>query len=187
MGKGVIRNQTDVKIFILFLMNNLRYPLSQSELFELATEEGYVAEFDFAECFSELCELGHIVANEDGGEMRYLISPTGMEASSQLEDTLVAGLRKRSLENAMRILSLRRREANVAATVTPRDDGYYTVDCHAADAYGKLASFSLSIPSGEMAEKIRVRFLEKPEDVIRGMTAVATGEIEYLFSSFRES
>ncbi len=184
MGKGVIKNRTDVKIFILFLMNNLRYPLSQSELFELATEEGYVAEFDFAECFSELCELGHIVENEEEGEMRYLISPTGIEASSELEGTLVAGLRKRSLESAMRILSLRRRGAGVEATVTRREDGYFRVDCHTGDARGMIASFSLALPSQDTAEKIRTRFLEKPEDVIRGITAVATGEIEYLLSSF---
>ncbi len=184
MGKGVIKNQTDVKIFILFLMNNLRYPLSQSELAELATEEGYVAEFDFAECFSELCEMGHIVAGEEDGEMRYLISPTGIEASSELEGTLVAGLRKRSLESAMRILSLRRRGASVSATVTQREDGYYTVECRTEDARGMIASFSLALASREVAEQIRTHFLEKPEEVVRGMTSVATGEVGYLLSSF---
>ena len=185
MGMGVIKNKTDVKIFILFLVNNLRYPLSQSELFELATEEGYIAEFDFTESFSELCDLGHLTAiTEEDGETRYLISPKGIAALSELEGTLVAGLRKRSLESAMRILSLRRRGAGVDAKVTRREDGYFCVECHTGDARGMIASFSLALPSQDAAETIRARFLEKPEDVIRGITAVATGEIEYLLSSF---
>ena len=170
MGKGVLRHKTDVKIFILFLLNNVRCPLTLAEISELVLADGFVAEFDFAECFSELCELGHILSAEEDGEERFLISPTGCEASAELEDTLVAGLRKRSLQTAMRFLSLRRRGARIDAIVMPREGGRYTVTCTTSDKNGEIASFSLTFPSRGVAEQIRTHFLEKPDEVVRAIT-----------------
>ena len=182
--RGVLRHKTDVKIFILFLLNNVRYPLTRSEILELVVADGFVADFDFAECFSELCDLGHIVSASDGEEECFLISPTGCEASAELEDTLVASIRKKSLHTAMRYLSLRKRGAEVFSDVTPHGDGHYTVSCRVVEGERELASFSLTLPSAAAAEGIRAHFLDKPEEVVRGITAAATGELEYLFSSF---
>ncbi len=185
MGKGVLRHKTDVKIFILFLLNTVRCPLSYSDISDLVLSDGFVAEFDFAECFSELCELEHIVENEVEGEMCYLISPTGIIAASELQGTLVSGLRKRSLQTATRLLSLRKRGARVSATVTPSDGDRTTVTLKTEDGVGELATVALSFPSREVAEQVRAHFLEKPDEVLRGITAAATGELEYLLSSYR--
>lgn len=182
--RGVLKHKTDVKIFILFLLNNIRYPLTRAEISELVVADDFVADFDFAECFSELCDLGHIVSAVEGGEERFLISPTGCEASAELEDTLVASIRKKSLHTAMRYLSLRKRGAEVFAEVAPRKDGHYAVTCRVVEAQGELASFTLTLPSQAAAEGIRAHFLDKPEEVVRGITAAATGELEYLLSSF---
>ena len=55
IGKGGgLKNATDVKIFILFLLNNIRYPITLDEIIELVTADGLVENFDFTACFSEI-------------------------------------------------------------------------------------------------------------------------------------
>ena len=185
MGKGVFRHKTDVKIFILFLLNTVRYPLTYADISDLVLSDGFVAEFDFTECFSQLCELGHIVENEMDGETCYLISPTGIEAAAELEGTIVSGLRMRSHQAATRLLSLRKRGARVSAVLTPAEGGRCTVTMKTEDAVGLLADVSLTFPTREEAEQVRAHFLEKPEEVLRGITAAATGELAYLLSSYQ--
>lgn len=184
--RGVLKNNTDVKIFILFLLNALRYPITEEELTDIMVADGFVGEYDVAVCFSELCEMGHILNATVDGQMTYMISPTGIEASAGLEDSLLSVIRTRSLQTATRYLSLRRRGADVQAEVTRRDDGRYTVSCRVADKSGEIASFSLTIASRDEAERIRRHFTESPEAVVRGITATATGEIAYLLSGFND-
>lgn len=183
---GFLKNETDVKIFILFLLNHMRYPLSLDEVTDLVTANGVVDGFDFAACFRDLCEDGHIAVDEEGGEPMYMITPKGMETSANLEDSLLSSIRRRSLQTATRTLSLSRRSADVTATVTPQEDGRYSVFCRIADRGGELASFSLTVASREMAEQVRSHFSENPEIVLRGLTATATGELAYLLSSFAD-
>lgn len=184
--RGVLKNNTDVKIFILFLLNTLRYPITEEELTDIMVADGFVGEYDVAVCFSELCEMGHIYNAVVDGQMTYMISPSGIEASAGLEDSLLSVIRTRSLQTATRYLSLRRRGADVEANVDRREDGRYTVSCRVADKTGEIASFSLTIASRDEAERIRRHFTESPEAVVRGITATATGEIAYLLSGFND-
>ena len=185
-SSGLLKHDTDIKIFILFLLNHIRYPLTLDEITELVTADGAVENFDFTACFSELLEHDHVIEGQENGQTMYLISPTGMEAAANLEDVLLSSLRRRSLQTATRYLSLSRRSAKVKAEVTACEDGRYTVNCSATAADGELASFSLTLASSEMAEQIRTHFTEKPEEVIRGLTAAATGELGFLLSSFAD-
>lgn len=181
----LLKNQTDIKIFVLFLLNHVRYPLTLDEITDCVTADSVVEHIDFTAAFSELLEQEHVIKGTEGGQEMYMISPKGMETSANLEDSLLASLRKRSLQMAMRHLSLRRREAVATAEVRPLEDGRYTVSCRATCRDGaEIASFSLTIASYEVAEQIRRHFTEQPEEVIRGLTATATGEISFLLSSY---
>ena len=184
--RGVLKNNTDVKIFILFLLNSLRYPVTEEELTDILVADGFVGEYDVAVCLSELCEMEHVYCAKVDGQQTYMISPTGIEASAGLEDSLLSVIRTRSLQTATRYLSLRRRGADVNAEVSRREDGRYTVSCRVADKTGEIASFSLTIASQGEAERIRRHFIEAPEAVVRGITATATGEIAYLLSGFND-
>ena len=183
-GKGVIKHATDVKIFILFLLNTLRYPLAGDEIAEIMTEDGFVADYDFSICFSELCDLGHIIHETVDGKDMYMISPMGLEAAESLEDTVLAVIRKQSMQTATRYLSLRRRGAWVESSVAPRGDGYFSVTCRLLEKAGEISSFTLSVPSVAVAEQIRAYFAKRPEEVMRGMLSTATGELGYLLSGY---
>lgn len=184
LGKGSpVRNRTDVKIFILFLLNAVRYPLSMDEIIEIVERDGFVENFDLTAAFAELLDLGHILEGVEDGKVMYMVSPLGMETAATLEDSLVASIRERSMQTATRYLSLRRRGARIEAGVTEEKGSMFRVSCRALTDETELASFSLTIASKDMAEGIRRHFTENPEAVIRAITAAATGEMEYLLSA----
>ena len=81
---GDMSDRIDIKVFILFLLDELRYPLNETVIAEMVHEHGYVGRFDFAECFSELCEHGHVVSDDVDGVSYYVISNTGKSVVAEL-------------------------------------------------------------------------------------------------------
>ena len=175
---GDMSDRIDIKVFILFLLDELRYPLNETLISEMVYEHGYVGRFDFAECFSELTERGHITVI-DGEEKQYVISPLGHSVASELQGTLHEYIREKSRISALKRLSLYRRGAKTNVTVTEGADGRYLVRCEIHDKDGILMDTTLSVPSKNEAERIKKHFMEQPEEVCRGVLSVLTGQIAY--------
>lgn len=175
---GDMSDRIDIKVFILFVLDELRYPLSETIISEMVYEHGYVGRFDFAECFSELTERGHITMI-DGEEKQYVISPLGHSVASELQGTLHEYIREKSRISALKRLSLYRRGAKTNVTVTETEGGKYLVRCEIHDKDGLLMDTTLSVPSVKEAERIKQHFSEQPEEVCRGVLSVLTGQIAY--------
>ena len=122
----------------------------------------------------------------DGKDM-YMISPLGLEVSASLEDSILSVVRKQSLQTATRYLSLRRRGAFVKSTVTHEGQGRYVVSCLIEDSVGEIGSFRLTVPTEAIAEQIKRHFCKNPEEVIKGVTTAATGEVAYLLPGFADA
>ena len=179
---GIIQDRTDIKIFILFLLNEIDYPLDYFALCEVISENHYVGSFDFAECFAELCRQDHIVEKELDGVKYYRISETGKLVATELQDNLSESIREKSRQSAARVVSLYMRGAKLQSSIETRKDGQYTVHCAITEDAGTLLAVDLSVSSAAQAEKIRRYFESKPEAIFRGMLAVMTGEVDYLLS-----
>ena len=55
-----LRDKNDIKIFILYLLKNLKYPLDFNTISDIVVQDEFVNYFDFAECFAELLDSGTI-------------------------------------------------------------------------------------------------------------------------------
>jgi len=69
------RDKNDIKIFILYLLRHIGYPLDFVSINDIVVQDGYVGYFDFVECFAELLETGNIleIPAEEGREELYEI------------------------------------------------------------------------------------------------------------------
>ena len=179
---GDLDDRIDIKIFILFLLDELRYPLSESVIAEIVGENGYVGQFDFKECFSELVERGHITETKTEGESEFMISPLGHMVASELQGSLHDHIREKTKISALRRLSLYRRGATTKCTVRPTDNGKYRVHCEIIEKGEPLMDVSLTVLSEKEANDIRDHFGEAPEEVCRGVLAVMTGKLAYYMS-----
>jgi hypothetical protein len=175
-------NQTDVKIFILFLMDNINYPLDYSTIHDICIQNGYVGGFDFAACFSQLKELGHILEDSEEGETYYVISPTGKMVSAELQSNLLLSIREKSLKSAMRLLSFKKRQATTASAIEKRDDGKYTLCCSITEPGGNVLKLELCLSSRLQAESMQKKFDKEPESVYRRLLSVLSADADYVLS-----
>lgn len=181
---SVIGGKKQVKIFILYLMENINYPLDFSTLSDIMMQTDYVAYLDFAECFHEMLdgELLHAVpAAEEGGEELYEVTEKGRMVAKELSGSVVSSLLEESLSCAYRYLDFSRRGVRVRTAMERTPDGHYEVSFFLTEKEKELFSLKLRVDREEQGERMRDRFREKPEVVFRGVNALLTGNVDFLF------
>ena len=201
-----------VKVFILYLLEKVGYPLDYNDLATIVIRDGYVDYFDFVTYFHELLEGGHIRKitvpadpvpksesenesdsdddEENSSEKKnvsaekdlYEITDTGrMIAKGLSDDLLLAAVREKSYISAMRHLSLEKRGAVVDHDIEMVGDGSYIFHCSIKDCDGLALKLSLRADSYMQVSRMRMNFVDKPDVVYRGIVALVTGNVNYLF------
>lgn len=200
-----------VKVFILYLLEKVGYPLDYNDLATIIIRDGYVDYFDFVTYFHELLEDGHIKkisvpcdgAKEYPSEQKdengvtgpdnssdndaqtkdlYEVSETGrMIAKGLADDLLIAAVREKSYISAMRHLSLEKRGAVVDHRIEMVGDGTYIFHCSIKDCDGMAFDLALRADSYLQVSRMRMNFEDKPDVVYRGIIALVTGNVNYLF------
>ena len=54
------KEENEIKIFILYLLDKIGYPLDYPSIGSIMMQDGIVNFFDFAQCFFSLVDAGHI-------------------------------------------------------------------------------------------------------------------------------
>ena len=55
-----LKDENEIKIFILYLLDKIGYPLDYPSIGSIMMQDGIVNFFDFAQCFFALVDAGHI-------------------------------------------------------------------------------------------------------------------------------
>ena len=171
---------TDLKVFILFLLDNIKYPIEESTIMSIVQDNVDDISFDYEECLNELAKSGHLLFDEYEGIKYYMISDKGRMVSTELYDSLDAGFRERSLRTAIRYISFKDSGASIKSYIEKSDNGRHKVTLEVRDRFGEVMKTSLTVNSLEEAETIRKNFEAKPQGVYRGVLFSATGKIEFL-------
>jgi len=108
---------TDLKVFLLFLLDNIRYPIDKTTVLSIIEENTDDISLDYEQCLGELSDSGHLLYDEVEGEKYYMISDKGRAVASELYDNLDAGFRERSLRSAIKHVSLSKSGASIKAYV----------------------------------------------------------------------
>ena len=182
-----------VKVFILYLLEKIGYPLDYSDLATIVIRDGFVDYFDFVTYFHELLEGGHIRRVPKGSQAEteeelpadrdsYEVTETGrMIAKGLSDDLLLAAVREKSYISAMRHLSLEKRGAVINHEIEHVGDGSYIFHCSIKDCDGLAFDLDLRADSFMQASRMRMNFEDKPDVVYRGIVALVTGNVNYLF------
>ena len=171
---------TDLKVFLLFLLDNIRYPIDKTTMLSIIEENVDDISIDYEECLNELCGSEHLLFDEIEGEKYYMISEKGRVVASELYDNLDKGFRDRSLRSAVKHISLKKSGASIKSYVEETESRRYRVTMEAYDALGDIMKTSVTVNSRSEAEEIRKNFEAKPDGVYRGVLFSVTGRIEYL-------
>lgn len=185
MLKTKLKNKTDIKIFILYLLNNVGYPLHYSEINDISVQDNFVGAFEFAECFSELLETGNVEEcpadpEDPSGLPLYNITQQGISVAAALESDILGFIRTKSLKSALRYLSFSRKGCYVHTKVTQRPDGKFDLKCSVAEPDSPTMELSVTVDNRYQLNRMRHHFEENPETVYRSILALLSGEADYL-------
>jgi len=179
-SKFKLQTITDIKIFLLFLLDNIRYPIDYTTLTKIISDNVDEVTFDYEASLRELADAEHLLFDEIDGTRYYMISESGRLIAAELYDRLDPAFRESSIKSAAKYISLSRSNASITSKIIELADKRFEVTVGAKDSSGKLFSLSLTVSSHKQAEGIVANFEKNPDNIYRGILFCMTGRIEYM-------
>lgn len=178
-----IGNISKVKIFVLYLMRNINYPLDFVTINEIVMQTDYIMFLDFEEAFHQMLE-GDLICrdgvNADGDDL-YSVTHKGALVAEQFKSDILPSILDQSLACALRYLDFRRRGVTVDSHIERCADSTFDVTLTIKEKGKVILSSKLNLDSEYRARKVSSLFYEHPEVVYRGTVALLCGKVDYLF------
>lgn len=178
--QSILKDKNDIKIFILYLMRHVGYPLEFPDINDIVIQDGVVGYFDFAECFAELLDTGNLAEEKVEGIDLYYITERGIQVTDTLDSSLMNTIREKSLKNALRLLSFKKRGADLKCIGEELDNSHYRITCIIWEHKEEILRLSVVLDNRTQFERMKINFYDKPEIVYRGILALLSGEVNYL-------
>ena len=177
-----LNSENEIKIFILYLMNQINHGVYYDDIANMTYESGYVGYFDFAEIFSKLVGDGNINETEDNKDKIYHVTQRGKAIAENLEHLIPAASKIKGTAVAARYSDLKKSGA-VTSYVLEEENNGYRFKCSITDKKENREIFNVSlfIKDKITADKIAETFRQNPNAVYRGVYAMLTGNADFLF------
>ena len=181
MGSA-IGSKKNVKIFVLYLMENVGRPLDFVTLNDIVMQTDYIMYLDFAEAFHKMLDDGLLApAGEEDGSEVFDITEKGRIVAESLHSDILASILEKSLAAALRYLDFKKRGIEAKCETARREDGRYDFTCALYEKGSMIYSTSLVVDSAERAARLKENFYDRPEVIYRGVHALLAGNMNYLF------
>lgn len=177
----IFSDKQSVKIYVLYLMDNINYPLPYVTINDMIMDNEFVGYLDFAECFAEMLDDGLVCECEYEGKECYCVTDRGRTVSEQLSGNLLPSVLDDSLANAWRMIDFGKRGIKCHAELDRREDGTPILRCNMTEHGKELFTIAVAAESEERARRMKETFGQRPDVVWRGMLALLTGEPKFLF------
>ena len=144
--------ETLYKLMILYMLNRVNFPLTNSQLSQFFLDKEYTTYFTLQSVLNELDEANLIVSRQFGNSTHYEITDDGREALgfflSDISSAAVTDIDEYLKEHKFSI----RQEAGVIAEYFPAGDFSYTVHCSAREGKKTLLSIDICVPDESIAK-----------------------------------
>jgi hypothetical protein len=181
---ALIRDKRNVKIFVLYLMQNINYPLDYIALNDIVMQNDYVMYLDFAESFHEMLD-SELIAEEcknEAGDPMYVVTDKGRVVATELHSEILSSILDKSLECALRYLDFKKRGIKVSSKIERREDGRYDVICIIKEKDTVIMQNTVAVDTLNRAKRMEDNFHDHPEVVFKGVMALLSGNINFIFN-----
>lgn len=187
MPSSPIGSKNNVKIFVLYLMRNINYPLDFVTLNEIVMQTDYVMYLDFAECFHEMLEadLIRIDGKDEFGNDLYSVTSKGSIVAEHLKCDILPSILDKSMGAALQYLDFRRRKIAIDCTFEALPDHTCDVTVIIKEQDKTILKTIVNVDSAERARQMCRTFRDRPEVIYRGIMALMCGKVDYLFNKMQ--
>ncbi len=180
---GVTMGKRNARVYILYLMENIGYPLDYLTLVDIVRLNDYVAYLDVAESFAELQdkELIEAVGKNEHNEDLYVVTQKGRMVSDALSGDILSPILDKSLNDALRYLDFQRRGITPHTSLERLPDGRVRVTLWLDEKGIAIYKNELVVDTLNRAQRMVDNFSERPDCVYRGIMAIVAGNVNYIF------
>ena len=181
---SALGGKRNIKVFILYLMQNVRTPQTYVTINDMIMQTDYVMYLDFSECFYEMLDDGLIAqAGEDEeGQTLYAVTPQGRMVAQQLHSDILPTVLEESLRCALRYLDFKQRGVRTFCETHAKPDGTAEFVCGVEENGKQLFRTSMTVDCLARAQQMEQNFRERPEAIYKGLWALLSGKVNYLFT-----
>lgn len=179
---SAIGSINNVKIFVLYLMKNINYPLDFVTINDIVMQTDYVMYLDFAVAFNSLLDSGLVEKLEEDGEEKYRVTDNGAIVASELKSDILSSILDKSLAAALRYLDFKKRGVVIKFDIEKTDGGKYRIDTGFFENGECMFSQMILVDSLDRAKRMKENFYERPEALYRGVLALLSGNVNYIFN-----
>ena len=181
---AIVGSKRNVKIFVLYLMQNINYPLDYVTINDIVMQNDYVMYLDFAESFHEMLDADLIedCGKNESGDSMYVVTEKGRIVATELHSEILTSLLDKSLECALRYLDFKKRSIGISSRIEKRADGKYEVICIIKEKNDVIMQNSVVVDTVNRAQRMEDNFRDHPEVVYKGVMALLSGNINFIFN-----
>jgi len=153
---GGVKDITDLKFLILYVLSYCEAPVSYSVLSEIIMADGLADFFGFSEALSQLTQSGHVLSVPvKDGESELSCTNSGYEAISLFQKKLPYSVRRQAVSSARAVLQRQYTDTIVRADYFKQSDTSYPVTLAVRET-GSSENLHVTIdaPSEESAKLI---------------------------------
>ena len=174
------KDRNDIKLFILYLLDNLKRPTEFNVLGDVCVQDGLMSPIAFSECVGELTDTGNVVQREEDSKTIVEITEQGRTVAASLGSKISGYIRTKALQNALRFLSFKERGIRYGVSILPRKDGKFDLAFTFTEKEETLLDLHLIADNEYQARQMTLHFQEDPEHVYRTFLALLAGDAGYL-------
>lgn len=151
----------DVKVLLCYLLEKLKCPVTESQLYEIALDSEVINYFFYTEALGSLLENGSVRKIPRDGEVYVELEEKGRFGADYFNESIPYYFRKKLLKAALYYFARLRRESETDMDIVPTENGC-EVKCTIKDTGFDLMRLSLYAPDEDQARLIKEKIMLDP-------------------------
>lgn len=153
------------KLIILYMLDKVRFPLSNAQLSEFILEKEYTDYFTVQSALSELTETGFLKMNTVRNTSLYDITEEGRKTLSYFQNRISSDIRE-EIDSFLSEHSFElRNETSTPADYYRTPEGDYAVRCRVLERDSVLIDLTVTVPVKEQAEAVCSHWRNKSQSL----------------------
>lgn len=153
------------KLMVLYMLDNLDFPLTTSQLSEFFVKHEYTSYFHLQQAVNELADSSFIRGEAVRNSTHYYLTARGQEALQMFDAKISDTIKNDILDYFKEKKYLLRREVSITADYYPLKKGEYMVEAQIKERGTLLMALKINVVSREQAVAICDKWSEKSDHV----------------------
>ena len=153
------------KLMILYMLNKVDFPLTNSQISEFFLENEYTNYFSLQESINELCENNYVFSDTVRNTSYYHLTSEGRESlkffENKIPNAIIDDMDTFLITNKYEL----RNEVGTVSDYYRVNDGDYIVHCQVNEDASTLIEINLTVPNKESAAKMCAKWKDASQEI----------------------